>query len=105
MKRIAYSFLLVTLLSCGTHSPSSHNRITLQFRDSIIKDFYLLSVRDSSLVVAPYQTGEIEMHQLIAESQNIRLDMIERIFDKGDHDAGSILFPSLAGGLLGGCAT
>jgi hypothetical protein len=104
MKHITFCFLLIALLSCGSSRPSSHNRITLQFRDSIIKDYYLLSVRDSSLVVAPYQTGNVEMNQLITESQNISVNTIERVYAKGDHQSSALFFSTLAGAGLGACA-
>ena len=55
MKRIAYSFLLIFLLSCGSRSDLKGNRISIHFRDTLMipHEYYLLSVRDTSLVVAP----------------------------------------------------
>ncbi len=55
MKRIAYSLLLIFLLSCGSKSELKGNRINVFFRDSLTipHEYYLLFVRDSALVVAP----------------------------------------------------
>lgn len=52
MKRAAYSFLLILLLSCGNAPKLSNNRIRIEFRDSVKEQYYLLAVRDSSLVVS-----------------------------------------------------
>ena len=94
MKRIAYSFLLIAVLSCGHSEPSSHNRITVQFRDSI-KDYFLLSVRDSSLIVAPYRSEPTEMFQLVSDMKKIPLNTIEKIYNKGTGYPSSIVFPTL----------
>ena len=104
MKRIAYSLLLIFLLSCGSSNPSSHKRITVQFRDSIIKDYFLLAVRDSSLVIARYRKGNIDMDDLIAESQNVPLNKIEKIYDKGSGYPSSIVFPLLGCAACAECA-
>ncbi len=104
MKRIVYSFLLIAVLSCGHSEPSSHNRISVQFRDSI-RDYFLLSVRDSSLIVAPYQSKSVEMYQLLSDMQNIPLNKIEKIYDKGTGYPSSIVFPALGGAALAECAT
>lgn len=94
MKRLVYSFLLIALLSCGSSNPSSHNRITVQFRDSI-KDYFLLSVRDSSIVVAPYRSTSVEMFELLSDMKSIPLNSIEKIYSKGSGNSSSIFFPSL----------
>ncbi|MDP4229809.1 MAG: hypothetical protein Q8916_05320 [Bacteroidota bacterium] len=105
MKKIASSLLLVVLLSCGTSQPNVHNRISIQFRDSAIGDFFLLSVRDHSVVVAPYASEYISVGSLIITAKNVPFEKIEKIYYKGDRMPGSIVLPALGGAAIGGCAT
>ena len=105
MKRIAYSFLLIFLLSCGSHTPSSHNRITLQLRDSVIHDYFLLSVRDSSFIVSPYTNRSITNDGLIGSAEVVPIQKIEKIIIKGDHSPLILLLPGMAGCIGGWGAT
>lgn len=52
MKRIAYSLLLIFVMSCGSTSSKPDNLITLQFRDLSMKKYFLLAMRDSSMLVS-----------------------------------------------------
>jgi len=52
MKRIVYSFLLIALMSCGAARQEHDDIITLQFRDLSTRRYYLLSMRDSSMLVS-----------------------------------------------------
>jgi hypothetical protein len=90
---------LVALLSCGTHAPSSRNHVSVQFRDSIISDYYLLSVRDSSIIAVNYTGQRITSEGLIASAIIIPVGKIERIVRKSEPSA----IAPLAGGCLGGC--
>ena len=92
MKRIAYSFLLIFLLSCGSSSHLQGNRVRIQFRDSMYQDFELLAVRDSSLIVQPY--AEKNIPELIPFSQ------IDRVY----HDADGKILGGIYGCGVGGVA-
>ena len=105
MKRIAYSFLLILLLSCGgSHAPSSRNRITVQFKDSVIKDFYLLAVHDSTLVVSPYTGAAATAFELSESAHAVPFEKIEKIYFSG-RDYATPLFAGCAGGCIGFCST
>jgi hypothetical protein len=106
MKRAAYSFLLIALLSCGSSTPSSRSRVTVQFRDSIIQDYYLLSVRDNSLVVAPYSEEGETVSTLIKSASILPFENIDLVLHRGEMTPGDILLPASAigvGGCIGGC--
>ena len=101
MKRIAYSFLLVALLSCGSDVPTPKNRITLQFRDSVIKDYYLLSVREHSLAVSSYRGAEETDSSLINAAEIIPFGKIESIYYKGRTNFTDIALPASVLGCAG----
>ena len=93
MKRIAYSFLLIFLLSCGSQSDLQRTTIRVQFRDTLTApdEYYLLSVRDTALVVEPGFYGMGNTPRVIPFSQ------INRVF----HDNGGKTSGFLLGGLIG----
>ena len=105
MKRIAYSFLLIVLLSCGHSIPSSQNRITIQFRDSIITDYFLLSVRNNSLLVAPYTHKEVEVETLLATAKKISFNTIDHIYVLNNPNYGTAVLSGCGGGCIGAFAT
>jgi hypothetical protein len=103
MKRIAYSFLLIALLSCGKSQPSSStNRIVIQFRDSVIRDFYLLSVRDESLVVAPYTEDNVSIKSLVDSAHVVPFSKIEALYKRSRPDASEVIGSGFVGCLVGG---
>jgi hypothetical protein len=61
MKRIAYSLLLIFLLSCGTRSTLQENHIRVFFRDSTSQVFDLLFVRETALVVQSGKSNETSL--------------------------------------------
>jgi hypothetical protein len=106
MKRIAYSLLLIFLLSCGNAVPSSRSHVIIQFRDSIIHDYFLLSVRDNSLVVAPYSEEGETVSTLIKSAFVIPMEKIELVLHRGETTSGDILLPASGlgvGGYIAGC--
>jgi hypothetical protein len=103
MKRIAYSFLLIVLMSCSTAPSSSSNRIKVEFRDSVIKDFYLLAVRDSALVVAPYMTDYTSIDTLISYSQVIPFQKVEHLYKISNASMSDELWAGGTGFVLTGC--
>jgi hypothetical protein len=111
MKRIAYSFLLIALLSCGSHLASPGNRIRLQIRDSTIEDFFLLAVRNDAVVVSPFRDDDIVADVLIAHAHVISFAKTEAISYKPERSAsilpglGGCLIGTAAGCLLGGYST
>jgi hypothetical protein len=54
MKRAAYFFFFGLLVGCGSNSELRGNRIRIHYRDSLVNphEYYLLSVRDSAIVVS-----------------------------------------------------
>jgi hypothetical protein len=103
MKRIAYSFLLIFLLSCGSAPSSSTNHITIEFRDSVIKDFYLLAVRDSALVVTPYTTDYASIDSLNAQAQVVPFKKVGRLYKNSSASLDDELWAGTTGFVLGGC--
>ena len=103
MKHIAYSFLLIFLLSCSSAPSSSSNRITIEFRDSVIKDFYLLAVRDSTLVVAPYTTDYSSIDSLVADAHTVPFEKVEHLYKNSSPSLGDELWAGGTGLVIGGC--
>ena len=54
MKRIAYSFLLIALISCGA-TPHVNYHTWVRFQDSTLHDCSLLNIRYEMLIVTPYR--------------------------------------------------
>jgi hypothetical protein len=77
MKRALYSLLFLLLMSCGTSSHLQGSRIEILFKDSVIKSYQLLSVRDSSLVVHSYDLAEFN-------PQIISFSKVNRIYHSVD---------------------
>jgi hypothetical protein len=103
MKRIAYSFLLVAVLSCGRAPSSSSNRVKIEFRDSVINDYYLLAVRDSALVIAPYSTDYSSIDTLIAHAQVIPFRKVEHLYKNSSASLSDELWAGGTGLAIGGC--
>jgi hypothetical protein len=103
MKRAVYSFLLIFLLSCGSNPSSSRNRIKLQFRDSIIEDYYLLSVREHSLVITPFTTDYSSIDELIAHAEVIPFEKVEHLYKNSSASSEDELWAGGTGLALTGC--
>src|SRR5438552_293094 len=103
MKRIAYSFLFVALMSCSSAPSSSSNRIQVEFRDSVIKDFYLLAVRDSALVVAPYTTDYSSIDTLISDAHIVPFHKVEHLYKNSSPSLSDELWAGGTGFAIGGC--
>jgi hypothetical protein len=103
MKRIFCSVIFVFFMSCGGIQPpsSSTNRIVIQFRDSIIRDYYLLSVRENALVVAPYQSSYFPIDSLIASASVIPFSKIEGLFKKSRPSGSDVAGWGFLGFLVG----
>jgi hypothetical protein len=97
MKRIAYSFLLIFLLSCGSSSQQSNNRIRIEFRDSVKQQYYLLAVRDSALIVS---TIPVESDNDI-DGKLIRFAQVRKVFRAGDSTDSGLLTGIIIGALPG----
>ena len=99
MKRIA-NYLLLTLLlaSCGNKSASSGKEISLRMRSGEKRDYLLLAVRDSSIVVFPLD--EIYDERIsVSHAQIIKNDSIAKITIDGIF--APIIIGSWAGTLFG----
>jgi hypothetical protein len=95
MKKIwIFIFFGVLLSSCSSRSELKGNRVLVQFRDTIPHEYYLLSVRDSSLVVKP------GYYDLPGEPIVIPFSRISRVM----HDVHGKLTGALLGGAIGGVA-
>jgi predicted DNA-binding WGR domain protein len=79
---------------CGIKSESQKNRVRLQFRDSVSHEYYLLSVRDSGLVVIP---GYYDRN---GPAQIIPFANLERVY----YHTNGKLTGALLGGAIGGVA-
>jgi len=53
MKQFYYFIVFVLLVGCGGRPAAERSRVRLEFRDSVSHEYYLISVRDSGLVVLP----------------------------------------------------
>ncbi|MEP7233953.1 MAG: hypothetical protein ABI778_01535 [Ignavibacteriota bacterium] len=80
MKRIAYCFLLIFLLSCGSSPSSSNYHIKIEFRDSVSNDYYLLAVRENALVITPYTTDYDSIDSLNAKAELVPFAKIARLY-------------------------
>ena len=106
MKRIALSFLFIFALSCGTaQTPSLRHRLTVQFRDSIIGDYYLIAVRTNSVVLAPYAPPPLTSHQVFGLAKDVPFEKIEKIYEKSDGTLGNLFLGGLVGFGFGCIAT
>jgi hypothetical protein len=103
MKRIAYSFLFVALLSCGSSPSSSNFVIKIEFRDSVINDYFLLSVRDSALVITPYTTDYASIDSLNAHAQVVAFSKIGRLYKTSSASLDDELWFGATGCAVGGC--
>lgn len=103
MKRIAYSFLLVALLSCGSSPSSSNFVIKIEFRDSVINDYFLLAVRDSALVISPYTSKNTSIESLNAHAQVVAFSKIGRLYKTSTASLEDELWFGAAGCAAGGC--
>jgi hypothetical protein len=110
MKRIAYSFLLIFGMSCGSHFASSDNRIRVEMRDSTVQDFYLLSLRSDALVVSPYIDKDISADSLVAHARLVSFARTETISYQPEISVsilsglGGCILGTVAGCLAGGYA-
>jgi hypothetical protein len=106
MKRVAYFIFLIFVLSCGSsHLPAEENRITLLYRDSTIEreSFYLLSVRNETLIVAP-AFEDMTIDSIISLARVVPFTKIETIIYSSDPD---LVLPGLGGcvaGMVAGAA-
>ncbi len=89
MKHIAYSFLLIFVLSCGSSSHLHGNHVRILFRDSMYKEFQLLAVRDSSLIVQSYAENNTP--------ELIKFSRIDRVY----HDANGKFYGGIYGSAAG----
>jgi hypothetical protein len=88
MKRVAYIFLLVFLLSCGSRSELQGNRIKVLFRDSTTAEYHLVAVRDSTLLVTSDFSNENKL---------IEFSKVDRIY----HNVDGKSIGKVLGGLVG----
>jgi len=103
MKRIAYSFLLIFLLSCGaSRDTSKRSHFVIKMRDSLQKEFLLLSVREDTLIVSPYETYGIS-GSLIGSAEAIPFRVVERIYIPHTYVGNSVFWGGFAGCFVGGC--
>jgi len=105
MKRIAYSFLLIALLSCGaSRDTEKRSHFVIKMRDSVEKEFLLLSVRSDTLIVSPYDAiGIVLPGSLIGSAETISFSRIERIYIPHIYNGNSVFWGGFAGCFLGGC--
>jgi len=102
MRNIALLLFLTALLSsCSSLPSSSSNRIVIEFRDSVTKDFYLLALRDSSIVVAPYTTDYSSIDSLNALASVIPFRKIEHLYKNSSPSLGDELWAATTGLLVG----
>jgi len=104
MKRIAYSFLLIAFMSCGPSLDTRmYSHVAIKFRDSLEKEFLLLSVREDRLIVSEYDSeGKILDGSLIGSAEAIPFTRVEKIYHPLGPDGLPIFLGGLAGCVCGG---
>lgn len=96
-RHCAILVLALMLASCSiSRDYTSPNRVTLEFRDSGLKDCYLLAVQDDALLVsdidpAGLRSEELDMHTMILPSR-----AVEKIYQKREQTFTGTLIPKLA---------
>ncbi|MDP4220847.1 MAG: hypothetical protein Q8916_05315 [Bacteroidota bacterium] len=109
MKRILSSLFLMVLLSCGqSHAPLA-NHVVVRMRDNSTKDYFLLAIHDSSLIVAPFVKGEsIDLGSLVGSAESIPFSSIRVVTHSekasGDDEFIGGFIGCFTGGTIGGCA-
>ena len=101
MKRIAYSFLLIVLFSCGRVPTESRSRIVIEYRDST-REYFLLAVRERSLLVTPYNPSWSTLDTLYSTAFTVEFTDVQAIYKKSRASTSDILFPALLGCIGGG---
>jgi hypothetical protein len=99
MKRAAYFFLLIGLCSCSVSYPSNSNRIKIQFRDSTIADYFLLSVFNHSMLVSPYSDEEAFS---LNSARRVLFENIEAVYFRTDPNFLDVFLPGFVLGIAGG---
>ena len=93
MKHRYYFVLLIFLTSCAARPDAERSRVRLELRDSLSHEYYLLSVRDSGLVVLP------GYYNLKGPAKFMPFSKISHVYYYTDGKTGG----TISGGLIG-CA-
>jgi hypothetical protein len=103
MKLLALLFLAAGffLQSCGTTGPVEGSHILLGTPDITTQDFFLLSMREHSLVIAPYNTDYFHIDAVIASAFSVPYEKVTHLEQVAPFNAGPIAGATGAG-LLGG---
>lgn len=104
MKYIGSCLLVSLLLSCSSRPlPSSRNRIVLESRDGLSREYFLLAVRPDAIVVSPYSPDAERSEMLFPGASVIPVaDVDHLVYQYGPTiNHMSWLLPGMFGGALG----
>jgi hypothetical protein len=102
MKVFALLLLAVSLASCGgTTRPLEGSRITLATDEITRQDFFLMSVREHTLMVSPYSVEYFHVDAAIASSFSVPFEKVRFIEQVPPQYVGPISGAAAAGLLAG----
>ncbi len=97
MNYCAILVLAVIVASCGLSNPdvTPVNRVVVHFRDRSAQEYYLLSVRDRSLVVSKENPCGHRLDKMIDEVKIIPFDQVEKVYRESERTITGTLIPTL----------
>lgn len=97
MKYCVILVLAVILASCGLSKPefTPVNRVVIQFRDQSVQEYYLLSVRDQSLVVSKANPCGHRLDSIIDAVKVVGFDDIEKVYRESERSLTGTFIPTL----------
>lgn len=102
MKPLLFLLLVLSLASCaGTTRPVEGCKISLETKDITRQDFFLMSVREHSLVVSPFNDEYFHIDMAIGNSFTVPFDKVTHLEREGGPDM-SLVAVGAGAGLVGG---
>ncbi len=102
MKPLVLLLFIVGLASCaGTTRPVEGSKISLETKEITRQDFFLMSVREHSLVVSPFNDEYFHIDMAISNSFVVPFDTVTHLEREGGPDM-SLVAVGAGAGLVGG---
>jgi hypothetical protein len=96
MRYCAILVVAVMLAGCSiSRDYSSANRVTLQFRDSSLKECYLLSIHDEALIISDVDPAGLRAETLEAHTMILPFRSVGHIYKQNVGTFSGTLLPSL----------